>query len=149
MKRNRLKQSSKWTKTQKRTAVSRVNRLVKEGLTMNAATITVAAEVGAHKGTIAYWVRTFSKSTPVRTTKTTTTSVKSSGKSNSTITGLEHMKGQLGAVFTSLVNKDGQFTNKDAGAISQVSSNILGTCKQILLEKKYNGIIRKAKRLTK
>tara|TARA_R100000458_G_scaffold25086_1_gene22604 strand:- start:72 stop:512 length:441 start_codon:yes stop_codon:yes gene_type:complete len=146
MKRNRLKQSSKWTKTQKRTAVSRVNRLVKEGLTMNAATITVAAEVGAHKGTIAYWVRTFSKSTPV-TTKTTT--ITSSGKSNSTISGLEHMKGQLGVVFTSLVNKDGKFTNKDAGAISQISSNILGTCKQLLLEKKYSDKTVKAKRLTK
>ena len=147
MKRNRLKQSSKWTKTQKRTAVSRVNRLVKEGLTMNAATTTVAAEVGAHKGTIAYWVRTLSKSTPVSTTKTT--SITTNSKSNGTMAGLEHMKSQLGVVFTSLVSKDGKFTNKDAGAISQVSSNILGTCKQLLLEKKYSDKTVKAKRLTK
>ena len=52
------------------------------------------------------------------------------------IKGLEVMKGKLGTVFSSLVDQDGRFSNSDATAISGVANVILGSCKQVLLERK-------------
>ena len=45
---------------------------------------------------------------------------------NTSNVGINSMKNDLGIVFTSLVRKDGKYTPKEASAISQVSSNILG-----------------------
>ena len=139
MKRNRLKTHGTYSKTQKKAAVIKVNRLIKEGLTMNAATIAVAAEVGAHKGSVAYWIKTMNKptTTTVKTVTKNSNLTTTDTSAAKRIQGLENMKNQLGVVFTSLITKDGVFDNKDATAISSISSQILGSCKQVLLEKKY------------
>ena len=47
------------------------------------------------------------------------------------------MKNELGNVFTSLIRKDGKYNSKEAGAISQVSSNILGLARFELECHKY------------
>ena len=53
------------------------------------------------------------------------------------------MKGKLGTVFTSLVDQDGRYSNHDATAISGVANVILGSCKQVLLERKAITKVRK------
>ena len=65
----------------------------------------------------------------------------------STIKGLENMKGQLGVVFTSLVDQDGRFSNQDATAISGTANVILGCCKQVLLERKAISKVNKTEHL--
>jgi len=58
------------------------------------------------------------------------------------------MKGKLGTVFTSLVDQDGRFSNTDATAISGVANVILGSCKQVLLERKAMSIVAKTEHLS-
>ena len=58
------------------------------------------------------------------------------------------MKGQLGVVFTSLVNQDGRYSNTDATAISGVANVILGSCKQVLLERKALNTVAKTDHLS-
>tara|TARA_R100000008_G_scaffold77014_1_gene57209 strand:- start:109 stop:567 length:459 start_codon:yes stop_codon:yes gene_type:complete len=142
MKRMRLKNKSGWTKTEKKQAVKKVKALVKEGLTLNQARISVAAEYNVTKAGVTYWEKTVNK--PSKTTtvaKTVVTNTKAMTTKNSDLDkvtqGLSHLQGNLSKVFDSLINKDGEFNNSDASAISSISSNILTACKQSLLERKY------------
>ena len=134
----------KHTKTEQRSVINRAFALVRSGHSITNARKTVASEVGVSTNTLWVWQNKLGMKMP--TIISTTDLVKGNGlrkstklvtkSSTSAIQGLENMKGQLGVVFTSLVNQDGRFTNPDATAISGTASVILGCCKQVLLERK-------------
>jgi len=135
---------TKHTKTEQRNIVNRAFALVRNGDSITNARKVIANEAGLSPNTLFVWQHSFKMKTP--TVIKTTDLVRSNGlrkttklvtkSSTSAIQGLENMKGQLGVVFTSLVNQDGRFTNPDATAISGVANVILGSCKQVLLERK-------------
>ena len=75
--------------------------------------------------------------TPVITEVTRHSNNNVISRPNTVHSGISNMKNELGNVFTSLVKKDGRYTPKEAGAISQVSSNILGLARFELEVHKY------------
>ena len=135
---------TKHTKTEQRNIVNRTFALVRSGDSITNARKTIANEVGLSPNTLFVWQHSFNMKTPtviktkdlVRSNGLRTTTKIVTKSSTNAIQGLELMKGQLGVVFTSLVNQDGRFTNPDATAISGVANVILGSCKQVLLERK-------------
>ena len=135
---------TKYTKTEQRNIINRGFAKVRNGHSITSARKTVAKEVKVSVNTLSVWQNKLNMKTP--TIIKTTDLVRNNGlheatkvvtkSSTGAIQGLENMKGQLGIVFTSLVNQDGRFTNPDASAISGTASVILGCCKQVLLERK-------------
>ena len=75
--------------------------------------------------------------TPVITEVTRHSNNNVISRPNTVHSGISNMKNELGNVFTSLVKKDGKYTTREAGAISQVSSNILGLARFELEVHKY------------
>jgi len=146
----------KHTKTEQRKIVNRAFGLVRNGHSITSARKTVAKEIGVSPNTLWVWQDKFGMTTP-KVIKTTDL-VKNNGvrktvklttaTSTAAIKGLESMKGQLGVVFTSLVNQDGRFSNTDATAISGVANVILGSCKQVLLERKALNTVAKTEHLS-
>ena len=147
-----------FTKTNQRKAVNRTFSLVKKGNNITSARKIVATELEITPNTLWVWQNKFGMTVPHvlktnnlvenhgivhQSTKLTTKS------STNVIKGLELMKGQLGVVFTSLVNQDGRFTNPDATAISGVANVILGSCKQVLLERKAINKVARTEHYTK
>ena len=146
----------KHNKTEQRKIVNRTFALVRNGHSITSARKTVAKEIGVSPNTLWVWQDKFGMTTPkvikttdlVRNHGTTRKSTALSTKSGTTvIKGLEIMKGKLGTVFTSLVDQDGRFSNQDATAISGVANVILGSCKQVLLERKAMGKVNKTEHL--
>ena len=135
---------TKHTKTEQRNIVNSTFALVRNGDSITNARKVIANEAGLSPNTLFVWQHSFKMKTPtviktadlVRNNGLRNTTKLVTKSSTSAIQGLENMKGQLGVVFTSLVNQDGRFTNPDATAISGVASVILGSCKQVLLERK-------------
>ena len=146
---------TKHTKTEQRNIVNRAFALVRSGHSITNARKTIANEVGLSPNTLFIWQHSFKMKTP--TVIKTADLVRSNGlrkttklvtkSSTNVIKGLENMKGQLGVVFTSLVNQDGRFTNPDATAISGTANVILGCCKQVLLERKTISKVAKTEHL--
>lgn len=145
-----------FTKANQRKAVNRTFSLVKKGNSITDARKIVADELEISPNTLWVWQNKFEMKTPhvikttelVRNNGATRQTVKSTTKSGtSVIKGLEVMKGKLGTVFTSLVDQDGRFSNQDATAISGVANVILGSCKQVLLERKAMGKVNKTEHL--
>ena len=146
----------KHTKNEKRNVINRIFTLVKSGHSITNARKTVANEVGVVPNTLFVWQSKLNMKIPtvIKTTDlvnnygTTHKSTALSTKSGtSVIKGLEVMKGKLGTVFTSLVDQDGRFSNQDATAISGVANVILGSCKQVLLERKAMSKVTKTENL--
>ena len=134
-----------FTKTEQRKAVNAAFSLVRNGDSITRARKIIADEYNISSNTLWVWQNKLGLTVPnvIKTTDlvknhgTTRKSTTLSTKSGTTvIKGLEIMKGKLGTVFTSLVDQDGRFTNQDATAISGVANVILGSCKQVLLERK-------------
>ena len=134
-----------FTKTEQRKAVTHAFSLIKSGNSITKARKMVADELNISPNTLWVWQDKLGMTVPnvIKTTDlvknhgTTRKSTALSIKSGTTvIKGLEIMKGKLGTVFTSLVDQDGRFSNQDATAISGVANVILGSCKQVLLERK-------------
>ena len=146
----------KHTKIEQRKIVNRVFSLVRNNHSITSARKTIAKEIGVSPNTLWVWQDKFGMTTP-KVIKTTDL-VKNNGvrktvklttaTSTAAIKGLESMKGQLGVVFTSLVNQDGRFSNTDATAISGVANVILGSCKQVLLERKALNTVAKTDHLS-
>ena len=146
----------KHTKNEKRNVINRIFTLVKSGHSITNARKTVANEVGVVPNTLFVWQSKLNMKIPtvIKTTDlvnnygTTHKSTALSTKSGTNvIKGLEVMKGKLGTVFTSLVDQDGRFSNQDATAISGVANVILGSCKQVLLERKAMSKVTKTENL--
>ena len=133
----------KHTKTEQRRVVNRTFSLVRNGHSITNARKTVAKEIGVSPNTLWVWQDKLRMTVPnvIKTADLVRSNGHKSTKlttklGTSTIKGLENMKGQLGVVFTSLVDQDGRFSNQDATAISGTANVILGCCKQVLLERK-------------
>ena len=126
----------KITKTAKIRAVKRVHTLVNnDHLTLSDARLKVAREHNLHSGsTILNWERKLGMMKPVVAKTTVTNRVVNTSKP----VGFQSMKADLGNVFTSIVRKDGQYTTKEAGVISQLFSNVLSTAKFELEVHKYS-----------
>ena len=129
-------------KTSQRKAVNRTFSLVKNGTSITDARKIVAEEVNVSANTLWVWQNKFNMVTPNITKTVGLVSnngslVKPLNASQTAIHGISNIKNELGHVFQSLVTKDGRFTSKEAGAISQVSSNILGLARFELEVHKY------------
>ena len=107
-------------------AIKKVFTLIKNGVNVTDARLTVAEELGLTANTIWNWQRQLKMVTP--TIRTGLTKVNNDVVSRQKVVnaGISTMKNDLGSVFSSLIRKDGRYTTKEASAISQVSSNILG-----------------------
>ena len=114
------------TNTAMKNIVLRVFALVKEGHKLLEARETIGKEVGRSAGTLASWQKNLNMKTPVITTKI--------AKSNNNVAitrkitvdpSIPRTKDHLGRVLTALVAKNGEYSTKEASAISQVSSGIL------------------------
>ena len=144
----------KHSKTEQRRVVNRTFALVRDGHSITSARKAVAKEIGVSPNTLWTWQNKFGMTTP--NVIKTADLVKSSGRQSTKLTiktnpnvikGLEIMKGKLGTVFTSLVDQDGTYSNNDATAISGIANVILGSCKQILVERKAISTINKTEHL--
>ena len=145
-----------FTKTEQRKAVTDAFSLIKSGNSITKARKMVADELNISPNTLWVWQDKLGMTVP--TVVKTSDLIKNHGSTHratkaltqtgtDAIKGLELMKGQLGVVFSSLVNQDGRFTNSDATAISGVANVILGSCKQVLLERKAINKVSKTKHL--
>jgi|TARA_R100000501_G_C2555207_1_gene68128 uncharacterized protein YoaH (UPF0181 family) len=142
-----------FTEREQKKAVNYTFSLVKEGSSITRARKMVADELDISPNTLWVWQDKFGMKVPnvIKTTDlvknhgTTSSLTKSS---TGAIKGLENMKGQLGVVFSSLVNQDGRFSNQDATAISGTANVILGCCKQVLLERKAINKVTKTEHLS-
>ena len=127
------------TKSAKIKAVNRVFSLVKNGVNITEARQTVAEELGLSAGsTLWNWQRQLKMVTPNIHAGLTKVN------NNTTVTrritvdpSISATKKHLGKVLTSLVTKNGEFSTKEASAISQVSSGILGLNKHELEVAKF------------
>jgi transposase-like protein len=145
----------KHTKTEQRKIVNRTFGLVRNGHSITNARKTVAKEIGVSPNTLWVWQNKFGMTTPnvikatdlVKNNGVRKTAKLTTATSTNVIKGLEVMKGKLGTVFTSLVDQDGRYSNHDATAISGVANVILGSCKQVLLERKAITKVRKTDNL--
>ena len=144
----------KHTKTEQRRVVNRTFSLVRNGHSITNARKTVAKEIGVSPNTLWVWQDKLRMTVPnvIKTADLVRSNGHKSTKlttklGTSTIKGLENMKGQLGVVFTSLVDQDGRFSNQDATAISGTANVILGCCKQVLLERKAISKVNKTEHL--
>ena len=124
------------TKAERKKAVKRVHSLIKnDGLTLSAARLKVAREHNYNSGsTVLNWERKLGIMKPVVTKTTTTNRTMNTPKP----VGFQSMKHDLGNVFNSIVRKDGQYTTREAGVISQLFGNILSTAKFELEVHKYS-----------
>ena len=146
-----------FTKTEQRKAVKLTFSMVRDGDSITKARKFVANELGVSPNTIWVWQDKLGLTVPhvIKTTNlvknngTTRQSAKLTTKTHpNVIKGLEIMKGKLGNVFTSLVDQDGRYSNNDATAISGIANVILGSCKQILVERKAIGTVAKTEHLS-
>ena len=146
-----------FTKTEKREAVKRTFSLFRNGDSITRARKFVSNELGISPNTLWVWQDKLGMSVPnviktanlVKNNGTTRQSTRVTTKTNpNVIKGLEVMKGKLGNVFTSLVDQDGRYSNHDAAAISGIANVILGSCKQILVERKAISTVAKTEHLS-
>ena len=135
-----MKGTTTLNKTEKRKAVNRVFQLVKNGDSVTNSRKIIARELDIAPNTLWHWQNKFDMVTPDITKSVSL--VKSNGtvavRSNPTaISSLSNVKHELGRVFTSLIRKDGQYTNKDANTISQVTGSMLNISKHELQVHRY------------
>mgnify|MGYP003152028814 CR=1 FL=1 len=129
----------KTTKTVKKQAVTSVFSLVRSGHSITNARKVIAKELNLSSTGNALWTwqKELGMVTPVITEVSRHSNNTVISRPNTVHSGISNMKSELGNVFTSLVKKDGRYTSKEAGAISQVSSNILGLARFELEVHKY------------
>jgi hypothetical protein len=114
-------------KTAMRKAVNDVFALVKEGHSITTARKLVAKEVGIAANTLWTWQDRLNMKTPVITNKIAVSNNNTAITRKVTVDpSILKTKDHLGRVLTYLVSKNGEYSTKEASAISQVSSNILG-----------------------
>ena len=132
----------KTSKTAQRKAVNSVFALVREGHSVTSARKVIAKELDLSPNTLWVWQSRLDMVTPeiTRTTtlvkphNVTTRTLRSTTKN---VQNISNIKTGLGDVFQSLVTKDGRFSTKEASAISQVSSIMLGVARHELDIHKY------------
>jgi len=120
----------KTTKTVKKQAVTSVFSLVRSGHSITNARKIVAKELDLSPNTLWTWQSNLKMVTPVTTEITkVNNNVISRQRIATPVVGTVNWRANLGSVFTSLINKDGEFTHQDASAISQIANAALGQAK--------------------
>ena len=123
----------KTSKTAKRTAVNNVFSLVRDGHSITDASKRIAKELNLSPtgNTLWTWQKELGLTAPISTniTKVDNSTVVSRQRVSKPVVGTVNWRGNLGSVFTSLINKDGEFTHQDASAISQIANAALGQAK--------------------
>jgi len=120
----------KTTKTVKKQAVTSVFSLVRSGHSITNARKMVAKELDLSPNTLWTWQSNLKMVTPVTTEITkVNNNVISRQRIATPVVGTVNWRANLGSVFTSLINKDGEFTHQDASAISQIANAALGQAK--------------------
>ena len=118
------------SKTAQRKAVNSVFTLVRSGHSITNARKIVAKELDLSPNTLWTWQSNLRMITPVITEMTkVSNSVISRQRIANPVVGTVNWRANLGSVFTSLINKDGEFTHQDASAISQIANAALGQAK--------------------
>ena len=119
------------SKTAQRKAVNSVFTLVRSGHSITSARKVIAEEFKVSAVTLSTWQRNLKMVTPVTTEmiKVNNNAVISHQKVIRTKTGCVNWRGNLGTVFSSLISKNGDYTNQDASAISQIANAALGQAK--------------------
>ena len=121
----------KTSKTAQRKAVNSVFTLVRNGHSITSAREVIAEELEMSPNTLWTWQHNLKMDTPITTeiTKVGNNTVISRQRTVKPVAGTVNWRGNLGSVFTSLINKDGEFTHQDASAISQIANAALGQAK--------------------
>ena len=120
----------KTTKTVKKQAVTSVFSLVRSGHSITNARKIIAKELDLSPNTLWTWQSNLKMVTPVTTEITkVNNNVISRQRIATPVVGTVNWRANLGSVFTSLINKDGEFTHQDASAISQIANAALGQAK--------------------
>ena len=121
----------KTTKTAQKKAVNSVFTLVRSGHSITNARKIVAKELDLSANTLWSWQNRLNMVTPVTTgiTRVNNNTVISRQRIAKPVVGTVNWRANLGSVFTSLINKDGEFTHQDASAISQIANAALGQAK--------------------
>jgi len=115
---------TKHTKTEQRNLVNRTFSLVRNGDSITNARKVIANEVGVSPNTLFVWQHGFKMKTPTVIKTAELVKNDSLRKSTKVVTrsneysNIHEMARDTGSVLKSLVNQDGRFTTKEAGAIS-------------------------------
>ena len=123
---------TKTTKTAQRKAVNSVFTLVRSGHSITNARKLIAEELDLSPtgNTLWTWQKDLQMVTPVVTEMTNVNNnVITHQRIAKPVVGTVNWRANLGSVFTSLINKDGEFTHQDASAISQIANAALGQAK--------------------
>ena len=130
------------SKTAQRKAVNSVFTLVREGHSVTSARKVIATELDLSPNTLWVWQNRLNMVTPETTritnlVKPDNTIPRTLRSTTKNVQNIGNIKTGLGDVFHSLVTKDGRFSTKEASAISQVSSIMLGVARHELDIHKY------------
>ena len=132
----------KTSKTAQRKAVNSVFTLVRNGDSVTNARKVIAKELDLSPNTLWVWQNRLNMVTPETTritnlVKPDNTIPRTLRSTTKNVQNIGNIKTGLGDVFHSLVTKDGRFSTKEASAISQVSSIMLGVARHELDIHKY------------
>ena len=115
------------TKADQRKAINSVFSLVRSGHSVTNARKVISKELDLSPNTLWTWQSNLRMITPVITEMTkVSNNVISRQRIATPVVGTVNWRANLGSVFTSLINKDGDFTHQDASAISQIANAALG-----------------------
>ena len=121
---------TKTSKTDQRKIITNVFSLVRSGHSITSARKVIAKELNLSPNTLWTWQSNLKMVTPVTTEITkVNNNVISRQRIAKPVVGTVNWRANLGSVFTSLINKDGEFTHQDASAISQIANAALGQAK--------------------
>ena len=137
---NKIKKSSK-DNTElsgvQRDIEQEIKKHVKSGHAIMEARETVATKLGVAANTLWNWQSRLNLTTPLTTKITKVSNNTVMARKITVDPSIPRTKDHLSRVLTALVSKNGEFSTKEASAISQVSSNILGFNKHELEVAKF------------
>ena len=134
------------SKTRQKQAVNRTFSLLKNGISITEAREIVADELGLSSNTLSRWQNIHGLETPNNTRITNLVRSNGAARKSSETKGVNtnhsnDSSGSFGAgllnVYNSLLTKNGDYTNKDAGTICQVVNTALNRAKFELSVRKH------------
>ena len=129
---------TKFSKTAKTKAVQKANSLIRTGLSISKARLTVARELNVTPNTIYNWSRSLNIATPV-IANTTTNIIKSNSAVTSTKSySFGDMAHDVRGVMRSIVRQDGRYTIKEANVVGKLYGNEISAAKLQLEVHKHN-----------
>ena len=131
---------TKFSKTVKTKAVQKANSLIRTGLSISKARLTVARELSVTPNTIYNWSRSLNIATVMpKVTKTTTNIVKNNGTITSTRDySFNGMANDVRGVLRSIIHQDGRYSIKEANVVGKLYGNEISAAKLQLEVHKHN-----------